>query len=248
MKPLSLPFAGLLFSMAVAVPLHAQVDDIKQKSASKSSGGSGESSSSSGTSGAGSAFVAEVAIQSLNVFFYWQQQTLKKKEFNHNITSVEVLLQTALQPSTYYIVHPRLRANWGIFSTDYRMNYLIEDDIDGTKHIRTDDWQILQLNFITHKNITARIGGGILHENFSGGKTFGEGTVALQLLSNNQKVGGVMEYRWSEPRKEFNFNLQFLLFQSEHFHLYATTGAVFETYYETIHVWGLQGGLMFRIS
>jgi hypothetical protein len=246
MKPLSLTFLVCLLSTAML----AQVDDIKRKSSENSSkgGGSAESSSSGGGSGFASAIAVDVAIHSMNFFVLWQQQTLKKKETNRNITSLDIFLQTAIQPSTYYIVHPRIRANWGIFSTDFRMNYLIEEDIDGTKHIRTDDWQILQLNLVTARNATFRIGGGILHENYSGGKTFGEGTLGLQLLSNREHVGGVVEYRWSEPRKEWNGSLHLRLMHTDHFKMYATGGVVFQQYYNTINVWGLQGGLMLRLN
>jgi hypothetical protein len=243
MKPLVLTLLVCLLSTAVL----AQVDDIKRKSAENSSKRKSESSS-SGVGGVGSAIVVDVAIQSMSLFFVWQQQTLKKKEINRNITSLDIFLQTAIQPSTYYIVHPRVRANWGIISTDFRMNYLIEDDIDGVKYIRTDDWQIAQLNLITARNVTFRIGGGILHENYSGGKTFGEGTVGIQLLSNREHLGGMVEYRWSEPRKEWNSSLHRRLLHTDHFKMYATGGIVFQQYYDTINVWGLQGGMMFRFN
>jgi hypothetical protein len=116
MKPLFLTLLVCLLSTAVL----AQVDDIKRKSAENSSRRKSESSSSGGGA-VGSAIAVDVAIQSMNLFFVWQQQTLKKKEINRNITSLDIFLQTAIQPSTYYIVHPRVRANWGVISTDFRM-------------------------------------------------------------------------------------------------------------------------------
>ncbi len=172
MKPLSRNLTILL--CLLSTPLLAQVGEIKEHifrrlrqevvSLHPVGGGSG------------SAIFVDIAIQSVDFFILWQQETLKKRETNRNITSVEVILQTALQPSTYYIVHPRVRANWGIFSTDFRMNYLIEEGVEGIGHIRTDDWQVVQLNIVTARNITLRVGGGILHENFGRGETFGEGT------------------------------------------------------------------------
>jgi hypothetical protein len=243
MKPLSYRLTSLVLLLPFLVT--AQVDDIKRKSSESSSGSSGGSESSSN---GGSGIYFDVAIQSLEFFFVWQKETLLKKESNPNITSLDVLLQAAVQPSTYYIVTPRIRANWGIFSTDFRMNYLIEQDVDGTKYIRTDDWQILQLNLITARNATFRIGGGTLHEDYSGGKTFGEWTLGLQLLSDNQNLGGMTEYRWSEPRKEWNGHVHYRIMESRHFHIYVTGGGMFQRYYKSINVWGLQGGLMLRFN
>lgn len=244
MNPLSRKLTILL--CLLSAPLVAQVGEIKDLS-SAGSGKSGEASSGGGN-GAGTAIFFDIAIHSLDIFMYWQQETLKKRETNRNITSVEVLLQTALQPSTYYIVHPRVRANWGIFSTDFRMNYLIEEGIDGVEHIRTDDWQVIQLNIVTARNVTFRLGGGILHENFGGGETFGEGTLGIQLLSNDERLGGTTEYRWSEPRREFNGSFHYRLFHHGGFSMYGTAGAVVQTYYRQVRVWGLQGGLLFRFN
>jgi hypothetical protein len=243
MTPLSRNLTMLLCLLSTS--LLAQVGEIKQRSSSHSSRGN---ESSSGGGSVGSAIFFDIAVQSLDFFYIWQKETLQKKESNPNITSVEVLLQTALQPATYYIVNPRVRANWGIFSTDFRMNYVIEEGIDGMKHIRTDDWQVVQLNIVTARNVTFRVGGGILHENFGRGETFGEGTVGVQVLSNDQRLGGTTEYRWSEPRRELNGSFHYRLFKHGGFSMYATAGAVVQTYYETVRVWGLQGGLMFRFN
>ncbi|HEY3405556.1 MAG TPA: hypothetical protein VGK59_19370 [Ohtaekwangia sp.] len=243
---LGLMLSSLLFSQAVL----AQVDAIK----SASSGNSGSHSGSSDYSDDDGSD-SELGFVLIDVFFTkllpgvasWQQLKLEKKKVNPTVISFDVMLQSAIQPSSYYILNPRVRANWGLFSTDFRFTYLVEEDIEGYKHLRTDDWQILQLNIVTTRNVIARIGGGILHENFSGGKTFGEGTLGIHLQSNSQRLGGMIEYRWSEPRNEWNAQAQFRVFQSKAFNGYFTAGIVHQRYYDTVTAWGLQGGFMLRI-
>lgn len=238
------PLYCWLITISVLLPLatYAQVDEIKSNSSShSSSGGDGHHSSSS------SGIYIDIFIQSFSLVGEWQQQTLqKRRDVNPELVSFDILLQTAVQPSSYYIVNPRIRGNWGLFSTDFRFNYLIEEDIEGIKHIRTDDWQVLQLNIITTRNVVFRLGGGILHEDFSGGKTFQEWTAGLQFNSNRHHLGAMTEYRWSEPRKEWSGQVQYKIFESGHFHTYITGGVVYQRYYQAISVWGMQGGLMFK--
>ena len=239
MKPLSSALIMLVFACSTVC---AQVDDIKQKSSEHSSGSNEQSSS----SGSNSGFYLDVFIQSVDMIAAWQSSALQTKESNPTVISFDVMLQAAIQPSSYYIVNPRMRANWGIFSTDFRLNYLIEEDFDGTKFIRTDDWQIIQLNVVTTRNVTFRIGGGTLHENFSGGKTFPEYTAGLHLFANHEKFGGITEYRWSEPRLEWSGLVHYRLFDTGHMHTFVTGGVAFQQYYRSVNVWGIQGGLMFR--
>jgi len=233
----------------------AQVDEIKRESASHSTSSgretrnvsSSDSGDSNSLSGEAAWFIVKLPIYIIGGIAEWQDYKIEKKKINPSVISFDVMLQGAIQPSTYYILQPRVRGNWGLFSTDFRMNYIIEESIDGTKELRTDDWQILQLNVVTTKNIIARIGGGVLHENFSGGKTFSEWTAGVHLNSNSGKVGGMVEYRWSDPRDEWNAHFQYRVFQHGAANGYVTIGAVQQEYYSKINVWGVQGGFMLRL-
>ena len=241
---------GLILSGLLVTHLtFAQVDEIKRESSRHASSVSSHSSGSDGgSSGSGSLLLVDLFFNvGINGIANWQKLKLEKKPVNPTVISFDLMLQSAIQPSSYYIVNPRVRANWGLFSTDFRFNYLIEESMDGTKHIRTDDWQILQLNLVTTRNVIARFGGGILHENFSGGKTFSEWTAGLHMQSNNQQIGGMAEYRWSEPRDEWSAQGQFRIFQSRAFNGYLTGGVTRQRYYNAVTVWGLQGGFMLRI-
>jgi len=222
---------------------HAQVDEIKGASSSKSSGETGGSSR-----GGGGAFVGDFFFQFMfGEMVRAQQNKLQQRHDIPSLVSFDVLLQTAVQPSSYYIVNPRIRGNWGIFSTDFRFNYILEEDIDGVKYLRTNDWQILQLNLITTRNVTFRIGGGVIYEAFGERNNYPEWTGAVHIRPFGEKLGGIVEYRGSEARQEVNGHLRYAFFEKGKLHGYLTAGAVFQRYYTQINVWGLQGGIAMSI-
>src|SRR5688572_10091824 len=123
---------GLFVSLTLTHVAIGQVDEIKKESASHSEARSGRSSSGSwlssdDSSSPGAGLMADVVV---NFFTFtmggvatWQKHRLDQKKDNPSIVSFDVILQGAVQPSTYYIVQPRVRANWGLFSTDFRLNY-----------------------------------------------------------------------------------------------------------------------------
>src|SRR6185369_8759197 len=114
-------YALICILLVISTLAVGQVDAIKRKSA--------ENSSSRSEGGAGS------SSSSCNVFFFFdlfqligeaQSVKLKKADSIKRIVSLETFFQGAFQPSTYYLFNPRIRGNWGLFSTDFRMNYLVE--------------------------------------------------------------------------------------------------------------------------
>jgi hypothetical protein len=221
----------------------AQVDEIKGASASRSSGET-RGGSSSGGSGA---CVFDFFVQLMFVeVIQAQQQKLQRRHEAPSMVSLDVMLQVAAQPSSYYIVHPRLRGNWGLFSTDFRMNYLLEEDIDGISYLRTSEWQVLQLNLVTTKDVTVRVGGGVIREIFGTKRSYPEWTGGVHIMPHG-KIGGVAEYRGAEARKEINAHLRYAFFEKGRLHGYLTAGAVFQRYYSQVDVWGLQGGMVMSI-
>ncbi len=231
---------------------YAQVDEIKSASKSNSSARSGSTGSdTNGYDGGGI---------SLDVFFFLfdglgSLHTHKIRDrYNYPATiSVDVSFQAAIKPSSYYVLQPRIRANWGLFSTDFRMNYLIEDDIDGVKHIRTNDWQVLQLNLVTQPFFTFRVGTGFMQEAFEDHQYFSESTLMLNIHAADQSKVLGFEYRFSKdwytganPRQEFSIQYQEQIFQASLLHGYVSLGGLYQRYYSSIDVWGIQAGLVFR--
>jgi hypothetical protein len=232
-----------LWILALSFNGVAQVDEIKKASSNSSRSGSSEKSSDASFS-----YLAIDLLQiSLQGLAEWQRIKLQTREENPSIVSLDIFLQGAAQPSSYYILHPRIRGNWGIFSTDFRMNYLIEEGVDGVKHIRTSDWQIIQLNFVTTRNINFYAGWGFIHEDFNNGNYYNEWSASFRVKPEKLRTAFQVEYRHSEPRIEFSGNVQFPIVQSRPVNLFLTGGAVFQQYYSSIKVWGMQSGLMLKL-
>jgi hypothetical protein len=241
-------YISLAIILFVSAHAFAQVNDIKRSSAGKSGGSEGRG----GSGGVGAAyFLINFAVRGL---VPWQINTLHKRGEVPNVLSLEVYGQVAIQPSTYYIFNPRVRGNWGILLTDFRMNYMIEDKLGGPVDLRTDDWQILGLNVINTRMVTARISTGIMHEAFGDGNIYSESAIGLSVMRPDQKIGGMGEFRWSRdytynttPRLEASLGVQRKLFDRKAIHMFATGGVMFQRYYSSINVWGMQAGLAFKL-
>jgi hypothetical protein len=185
----------------------------------------------------------------------WQQLKLSADRTRYpSLVSVEILTQGALNPPNYYFIWPRIRGNWGIFSSDFRMNYLIDRVSDGSyAHIRTNDWQVLQLNIITSRFITLRTGAGMMNEAFTGGGSFMEWTAMLEFHNRLQSDRMSFEYRHARdwvtnawPRFEISAQYQRQILTVGKMHTLLSVGLVYQNYYRTIPVTGLMSGLLFR--
>lgn len=239
----------ILLAFVLTVRSWAQVGEIKSASSSNSrSGGGGERGGSSSAIG-GYYFINLIG----NGFIQWQQYKLTKKEINPSIVSVEAMLQAAVQPSSYYIFNPRIRGNWGLISTDFRLNYLLQEDINGYQDLTTYDWQVVELNVVTTRNVIGRVGIGFMYEDFGEHKSFSETTAGLHIYSNKRIIIGGAEYRYAGdfqtgavPRREFSAFVERQVLQRGRFHSYVTIGGVYQRYYNTISVWGIQTGLVCR--
>jgi hypothetical protein len=240
-------FAFLFF---MATQSFAQVSEIK--------GASSSNSRSRGERGGGSRSSGLVAYFFIDLIgsgiVEWQRYKLAKVDVNPSVVSLEVMTQAAIQPSTHYVFHPRIRGNWGLFSTDFRVNYLVEEEVDGFKDLATYDWQVIQLNLITTRNVIGRVGIGVMQEDFGTRESFGETTAGMSIYSNKRMINGSMEYRWARdwstgsfPRKEFNAFVEHQVFGQGRFHGFVTLGGMYQRYYDTVNVWGVQTGFVLKL-
>jgi hypothetical protein len=236
-------FLILIVSIIVLVnSAICQVSDIKKASSSRSS-----SSENGGIGSATAAAAFEVLNLSVNALIEWQRVKLQDRAENPSIVSFEIMAVAAVQPSTYYIVNPRVRGNWGLFSTDFRLNYLIEEGLDGVRHIRTDDWQVIELNIITAPKVNFYVGWGFLHEAFGEGAYHNEWTTCLRISPSRTPFKVQAEYRHSVPRIEVNGNIQYPILTRAKSGIYLMVGGAFQQYYSSITVWGIQGGIMVKL-
>lgn len=224
---------------------YGQVDDIKSASKGNKGFGSSERGSSAGLS------IFDI-FNFGSMIYHWQVNTLARKNEIPSLVGIDFMLQAAIQPSSYYVFNPRIRGTYGIFSTDFRLNYLLEESIDGNKDLITYDWQCIQLNFINHKNVVARIGTGVMFEGFGYKKAFSESSISTNFMFD--KWGGFSEYRAAHdydtdavPRREFNFQVHRQVFEYGHWHGLVSGGFQFQRYYGAVNVWGIQLGMLFRV-
>ena len=239
----SLCFASILVS--------GQVNRIKEASAQTAQEYRSSESGSSSSNSNGSGFFVDVLMFLPN----WQMYKLQgSRERYPLMVSVDVMLQGAFMPADTYVIWPRIRGNWGLFSTDFRMNYMMEkNDAGGFTSLRTNDWQILQLNIITSRFITARIGGGIMTESFGANQNFTELTAGFGIHAPDHSNAFYLEYRDAyksgadfNARVEFSAQYQHQIFQSGALRGYLTAGGVYQKYYGTLEFWGLHGGVVLR--
>jgi hypothetical protein len=134
------------------------------------------------------------------------------------------------------------------------MNYLIEEGAEGFEHIRTNDWQVLQLNLITSRFLTFKAGAGYMQEAFNTEEMFYESAFLFFVHAPDQSKLLGFEYRFAKdfdtganPRWELSAQYQHELFNKGVLHGYASVGTVFQKYYNEIEVWGIQAGFVFRI-
>jgi hypothetical protein len=249
MKSLS---ASILFIVMFSTIAHAQVNDIKgaskENSSKRGSGGSGDS----GNSGSGG-----------NVFFFfdmfrlmgaWQGHVLDKRTDVPQVVGLDLMLHSAIQPSSYYTFNPRVRGTWGILSTDFRWNVLAEQTVDGYETLNAFDWQITQLNFVNTKHVVLRAGAGFMQENFSDGMRYFESTISSNIILDDNQWGGFIEWRSAndyvtdaKPRREFNLQLHRKVFDAGRWHGLVTGGLQFQRWYSAINVWGMQAGFVLRL-
>jgi hypothetical protein len=232
----------------VTLGAFAQVGDIK--SASKANRSSGRSDR-AGSNVSMAYFFIDFTVRTI---VPWQINTLQKRGEVPNVLSLEVYGQAAIQPSTYYVFNPRVRGNWGIFLTDFRMNYMVEEKIGKPEDLRTDDWQILGLNIVNTRRVTARISTGVMHEAFGDGNSFSESVAGVSVMTDDQRRGVMGEFRWARdyvtnrtPRIEGSIFYQQKLFDHGAIHMFATGGVMYQRYYNQINVWGMQAGLAFKL-
>jgi hypothetical protein len=241
----------LIAFFVVAATTYGQVDKIKEASEAHSEDSSVPASNyDSSNSGGG-------ILSDIFLFLpHWQAYKLHDDRQRYQpMISLDVMLQGNYKPADTYIFWPRIRANWGLFSTDFRMNYMLEkNDAGGFNSLRTNDWQVLQFNLITSRFITARVGAGTMVEMFGGKQAYTELTVGFGIHAPDHSNAFFLEYRDAyksgadyNARIEFSGQYYHEIFRTGILHGYLTVGAMYQKYYGTIDFWGVSGGVVFRL-
>ncbi len=248
-------FLVLLGLALAAVPAWAQVDEIKSASAAAAPSVSRRSqdSNTSSSSGSGSGIVADIFM----FLPHWQAYKLHpdNKQRYPSTVSLELMAPGGYKSSDTYFFWPRVRGNWGLFSTDLRMNYMFEKGSTGkTEQLHTIDWQVVQFNITTSRFITFRAGVGMMTEAFGNFNQYTEWTLGFGIHAPDQSNIFYAEYRDAtksgldvKARIEFSAQYMHQIFMTGLLKGYITGGVVYQKHYGTIDFWAVQAGLAFRI-
>jgi len=178
---------------------------------------------------------------------------LKKRHDIPTVVSVDFMPHFGFNPPSCMLMLPRIRGNWGLFSTDFRLNNMMELGTGhGVKFYRTLDWQILELNLIVTEPITARIGSGFMYEKYSN-TYFSESYIGLDWYMKKNLYLTTAEFRIAKdyetgatPRAEGNLRFNYKVLDNKNLYGYVTAGCIYQNYYNSVDLWTAQVGLTFN--
>ncbi len=226
-------------------------DDKKSSSSSKKRPSSHSSSSYTDEESFGDALAGEVfmgLIKGISFITYEAQRSvLWKREQIPNLISLESKLDYGTNFSELTF-HPSIRANWGLFATDFR--YALLHDYTGS--LQSLDWQVLILRIPIH-TLKLNIGAGFTSLTEPQNTYFESSTgFDLNLFQNQLNFNG--NFRWIAPktkksfRNELKFSGDYLIHQKGHFHLYPSAGITYQEYYNRDRYLFFNIGLKIRIA
>lgn len=180
-----------------------------------------------------------------------QESMLEKEADVPEMTSLEYVADANISGKGGFEFRPRLRGNWGLFSTDARFYTLAVRNTEGRyEQLSYFDWQPVMINLAARRNFKWRIGTGVSHEYFTG-NNYSEHTTQFELMPV-EKLIAKAEGRWAEDystktvvRKEANFSLEYLLKEEKHYAIFTGANASYNNLYETNPFWVF--GPSFRI-
>lgn len=167
--------------------------------------------------------------------------------------SLDIMPHIGYKPSSTGILQPRIRGNWGIFSTDIRLNSLLEQANNGYDFYNTLDWQVIELNPLITEPIILRFGTGFMYE-FSSKQFFNEHFVGLDVFIMDYQYMSNVEFRIAPdyetgeiPRMEGNLRFNYRFLKSKSIFGYATIGGLYQNYYSNTEMIGIMTGVTFNI-
>lgn len=247
-KPYLLTFSFIFCCLVHYTSLQAQVGDIIGAAGSIGEGCSGDGCAGCSDGCSGNDFFL------LSMLIDWNEQWLDIRSDAPVAVGVELMLDASIVPIKYNIYRPRVRVNWGLFSTDYRYSILVEEKLGETDIYATHDWQILVMNPILTDYFAMRLGVGAVYEEVTG-NVFQDYNLGMDVYMFDQAVKFAAEGRYAynygariSPRTEVNGALKFRLLNNEKFKVYGGFNAFYARYYESIDLWSVGIGLNLRFE
>ncbi|MFK7904699.1 MAG: hypothetical protein AB8B69_06225 [Chitinophagales bacterium] len=227
--------------------IQAQVEDIKEASDRNSDAGSDDSGFSADS---GTEFFFDIAFDFLTLGYGYHAHQLSREKEIQEMSSIEVQPMIGYANGNTIVVAPRIRGNWGLFSTDFRYFNLV-----GGGLYQTLDWQFM-LNVVNEKEATFRIGTGVMHEYYSEGRTYTEHFFGLDTRWGESKnFTSNIEFRLAKdyntgatPRLELNLKLNRKIYEKGRIVGYWSVGGIYQRYFNQVNVWTGQTGLSFMLK
>lgn len=250
-----------VFMLLVSV-VNAQVGDIKKQSDKNSSNKNTNSGSKGNSAGSGSSGCSDDCFSAcgaactgffIDLVIDGQSEYLSKKDDIPHMVSLDLMPHFGYVVSDEsYIVMPRIRGNWAMFSTDLRYYSLIEKHSTWDFY-KTLDWQVIQINPVILQNFILRLGTGFMYENYS--QTFyNEHMLGFDLLFNKDQMMVNFEERWaldynnnSTPRMETDIRFNYRVLETKSMDGYLMLGGQYQDYYSNVELWTTQLGFTFNI-
>ena len=179
--------------------------------------------------------------QSIVLVAALQENVLENESENEEITCLESKVDINISQNTNnLLIRPLIRGNWGIFSSELRLNNLYA--INENKHFGYNDWQILIINFFSKERFKLRVGTGISYEKFTK-TTFNENTIYLEMrplkrISISPEARFIKDYQSGNTvKKEYNFNLDYTISQSDKLDFHLGVNASYLNLYSNNRFW-----------
>ncbi len=228
-------------------------EDSKNRSSSLSSSkrSSSYSSSSSSSSDPCRETLIEAIGSAIQGVIVAQTDMLEKKDSVPEMVSVETSFDANISKNAGFLFRPRLRANWGLFSTEARFYNLIARDSAGAYgRFAYFDWQPLMVNFFAKKAFKFRAGTGLSYEYFTK-NTYNEHTLQVEIAPVRNFVMKA-EGRWTIDyktmmyvRQEAILELDYQIKTRKHWAFFVGFNASYNNLYQHNEFWTF--GPVFRV-
>jgi hypothetical protein len=158
----------------------------------------------------------------------------------------------------YFNILPQLHGRWGVLSTDFRYNLLLDFQDFSINSFKSWEWNIFQINIQPADEHLITLGTGISYESFSKTlynehllsyryKTIDQMfyTQATGRLATDYKFSPVMSDAIFFTEINLNGGVKFMTFN--HLFGYFTFGAIYQNYFLSHNIFLVQTGLTFNI-
>lgn len=170
----------------------------------------------------------------------------ESKRGRHRRWFAEFRAQGAVR-TEYGVLLPRAQAGYGVFSTDLRMNQIIELGNSFIATYRTWDWQVLKARIFDWEHCSFSMGGGMLFEQYNN-EIFGEftGEVALNYLDGRLYIPCEARIALEEDviiRTELSASANWLIHGGRHESIFFSLGYAHQNYFQEVKVNGVLLGI-----